>query len=79
MGITVGDIISKIEKYEKLNEKVSISFDERLSNHFESNDDVVTFIKSKITYNDLIELQLLVSNQIEMLKNVEVLEDGNDD
>lgn len=75
MATTVGDIISKIEKYEKLNEKISISFDERVSNHFETNDDVLAFIKSKITYNDIIELQVLISHQIAMLKEVEVIED----
>lgn len=77
MGTTVGDIIFKIEKYEKLKEKVSISFSERTTNNFESSDDAINFIKSKLTYDDIIELQLLVDNQIEMLKKIEVVDNGN--
>lgn len=70
MGTTVGDVIFKIEKYEKLKEKISISFDERVSNSFESTDDVLNFIKTKLTYDDIIQLQILVNNQIEMLKKL---------
>ena len=75
MGRTVGDVIFKIEKYEKLKEKISVSFSERITNNFESTDDLLTFIKSKLTYDDIIELQLLVNRQLEMLKKVEVVED----
>ena len=79
MGITVGDVIFKIEKYEKLKEKISVSFDERITNNFESTDELLNFIKSKLTYDDIGELNLLVDSQIEMLKKVEVVEDGNVD
>ena len=79
MGITVGDVILKIGKYEKLREKLSASFSECTTNDFESRDDVLTFIKSKLTYDDIVQLQLLLENQIEMLKKVKVVEDeGND-
>ena len=76
MGTTVGDVILEIERYEKLKEKISVSFSERTTNNFESRDDILTFIKSKLTYDDIIELQALVDNQIVMLKKVEVIEDG---
>ena len=77
MGITVGDVIFKIERYKKLKEKISVSPSERIANNFESTDDLLNFIKSKLTYDDIIELQILVDNQIEMLKKVEVIKDGN--
>ncbi len=78
MGTTVGDVIYKIERYEKLKGKISVGYSERTTNNFESTDDLLNFIKSKITYDDIIELQLVLDNQIEMLKKVEVVEDGDD-
>lgn len=77
--MTVGDVIFKIERYEKLKEKFYVSFSERTTNNFESRDDELNFIKSKITYDDIIEMQLLVNDQIEMLKKVKVVENGNGD
>ena len=79
MGTTVGDILLKIERYEKLREKLSVSSSVCITNNFESTDDALTFIKSKLTYDDIIQLQILIENQILMLKKVEVVEDGNDD
>jgi hypothetical protein len=76
MGTTVGDVISKIEKYEELRGKISASFSECLENYFTSTDDFLNFVKSKLTYDDIIELQILVDNKIDMLKKVEVVEDG---
>lgn len=78
MEMTVGDVILLIEKYEKLREKISASFSERTTNNFESTDDLLNFIKSKITYDDIVALQMLVSNQIEVLKKVKVIEDDVD-
>lgn len=78
MGTTVGDVIFKIERYKKLKEKISVGYSDRITNNFESTDDLLNFIKSKLTYDDIIELQILVDNQIEMLKKVEVVEDEDD-
>ena len=77
MEKTVGDVILKIEEYKKLKGNISVSSSECTTNNFESTDDLLNFIKSKLTYDDIIELQILVDNQIEMLKKVEVIKDGN--
>lgn len=77
MGTTVRDIMYQIEKYNKLKETISVSFSERTDNNFQSQDDVLNFIKSKLTYDVILELEYLVDNQIERLKKVEVVE--NDD
>ena len=77
--MTVGDVIFKIEKYEKLKEKLYVSFSERTTNNFECRDDELNFIKSKLTSDDIIALQVLLETQIEMLKKVEVVDNENDD
>ena len=73
--MTVGDVIFKIEKYEKLKEKISLSFSKRTANNSESTDELLNFIKSKLTFDDILELNLLIDNQIDMLKKIKVIED----
>ncbi len=75
MGMTVGDVIFEIERYKMLKEKFSADYS--FTEGIRSSDDVLTCIKSKLTYADIVQVQTLIDNQIAMLKKVEV-KDEND-
>lgn len=74
MGRTVRAILTEIEEYKKIAEKLS-AYPEGAK----CREDVVEAVKEQLEYRDFILLKELIEQRINDLLESEVVEDGNDD